>query len=226
MAAKLQCEICGGKLIGRPGGIFECDSCGMEYSVAWAKEKIQENTGTVKVEGTVEVTGKVKIDGPVTVDSGINKETLLRRGTMALEDSNWELAESCFNQVLNCDIECGEAYLGLSMVEARAKDREEYAKKFTGRGNKKLSSSNHVLRARKFSKELDIWFDTLDVHVDEGQSKFEINDKCIGCTKCARHCPENAISGLVRHQHEIDPVKCTMCGICKNLCPVGAIKEI
>ena len=32
MAAALQCEICGGKLVGRPGGIFECDSCGMEYS--------------------------------------------------------------------------------------------------------------------------------------------------------------------------------------------------
>lgn len=32
MAAKLQCEIYGGKLIGKPGGIFECDSCGTEYS--------------------------------------------------------------------------------------------------------------------------------------------------------------------------------------------------
>ena len=31
MAAKLECEICGGKLIGKPGGIFECESCGMEY---------------------------------------------------------------------------------------------------------------------------------------------------------------------------------------------------
>ena len=45
MAAKLQCEICGGKLIGKPGGIFECDSCGVEYSTEWAKEKIQEITG-------------------------------------------------------------------------------------------------------------------------------------------------------------------------------------
>ena len=62
MAAKLQCEICGGKLIGRPGGIFECDSCGMEYDTAWAKQKIQEITGIVTVEGTVDVQGTVKID--------------------------------------------------------------------------------------------------------------------------------------------------------------------
>ena len=59
MATKLQCEICGGKLIGKAGGIYECDSCGMEYDTTWVKEKIQEIKGTVKVEGTVEVTGKV-----------------------------------------------------------------------------------------------------------------------------------------------------------------------
>ena len=73
MAAKLQCEICGGKLIGRPGGVFECDSCGMEYDTAWAKAKIQEITGTVKVEGTVEVTGKVQVEGPVKVEGGVKR---------------------------------------------------------------------------------------------------------------------------------------------------------
>ena len=67
MAAKLECEICGGKLVGKPGGIFECESCGMEYSTEWAKAKIQEIKGTVKVEGTVEVTGKVQLDGPIKV---------------------------------------------------------------------------------------------------------------------------------------------------------------
>ena len=79
MAAKLQCEICGGKLIGKPGGIFECENCGTEYSTEWARAKIQEITGTVKVEGTVEVTGKVQNDGPVKVEGGANKEALLKR---------------------------------------------------------------------------------------------------------------------------------------------------
>ena len=82
--AALQCEICGGKLIGKPGGVFECDSCGMEYSTEWAKAKIQEIRGTVQVEGTVEVTGTVKVEG------GANKESLLKRGYLLLEDSDWK----------------------------------------------------------------------------------------------------------------------------------------
>ena len=56
-------------------------------------------------------------------------------------------------------------------------------------------------------------------------AQFIITDKCIGCTKCARNCPVNAITGTVRHQHVIDPVKCIKCGTCKAGCPVGAIKE-
>ncbi len=108
MAVKLQCEICGGKLIGKPGGIFECDSCGTEYSTEWAKAKIQEIQGTVKVEGTVEVQGTVKVEGAV------NKESLLKRGYMALEDGKWEDAKEYFDQALNADAECADAYLGLA----------------------------------------------------------------------------------------------------------------
>ena len=104
--AALTCEICGGKLVGKPGGVFECDSCGMEYSTEWAKAKIQEIRGTVQVEGTVEVTGTVKVEG------GANKESLLKRGYLLLEDSDWKGADECFDQVLNMDPECAEAYVG------------------------------------------------------------------------------------------------------------------
>lgn len=104
--AALQCELCGGKLVGKPGGIFECDSCGMEYSTEWAKAKIQEIKGTVKVEGTVQVEGTVKVEG------GINIESLLKRGQLALEDHKWEDASKFFDEALNLDAECAKAYLG------------------------------------------------------------------------------------------------------------------
>ena len=93
--AALQCEICGGKLIGKPGGVFECDSCGMEYSTEWAKAKIQEIHGTVKIEGPVEVTGTVKIEG------GASVESLLKRGKMVLSDGYCKEAKKLFEQILN-----------------------------------------------------------------------------------------------------------------------------
>ena len=107
--AALQCEICGGKLMGRPGGIFECDSCGMEYDTAWAKAKIQEIKGTVKVEGTVEVTGTVKVEGGISVDS------MLQRGFMELKKRNWKEAENYFERALDIQPECSKAYLGKLM---------------------------------------------------------------------------------------------------------------
>ena len=125
MAAKLQCEICGGKLIGRPGGIYECDFCGMEYDTAWAKAKIQEITGTVKVEGTVEVTGKVQVE-----NGGPSAESLVKRGMMLLEDLDHASGLSydkheekkapirdCFTRALEIDPENAGAYLGLYFTE-------------------------------------------------------------------------------------------------------------
>ena len=49
--------------------------------------------------------------------------------------------------------------------------------------------------------------------------------KCIGCTKCARVCPVQAISGEVKKPHEIDTQKCIKCGACAEACPVTAISR-
>ena len=122
MAAKLQCEICGGKLIGRPGGIFECDSCGTEYSTEWAKAKIQEISGTVKIEGPVEVQGKVEVSGVK------NRDSQIKRGNLALEDGEWEKAKEYFNEALDADAECAEAYLGLAMASVKIYGAKEIPK--------------------------------------------------------------------------------------------------
>ena len=50
-----------------------------------------------------------------------------------------------------------------------------------------------------------------------------VEEKCKGCTACARTCPVGAISGSVRNPHKIDPVKCIKCGACIQKCRFGAI---
>ena len=177
MAAKLQCEICGGKLIGKPGGIFECENCGTEYSTAWAKAKIQEITGTVKVEGTVEVTGKVQ------VDSRASKEALLRRGKLALEDADWNKASELFDQVLDLDPREADAYLGLVMAEYKCRDREEFQAKYT-EPDSPIPENRYVSRVRQFAdQDLILWFDKLDYSAMKAQERTqakiqELRGKC------------------------------------------------
>ena len=139
MAAALQCEICGGKLVGKPGGVFECDSCGMEYSTEWANAKIQEIRGTVQVEGTVEVKGSVKVEGgTVQIEGAANKESLLKRGFMACEDGNWDEAVDFFDRALDADAGCAEAYVGFLMADLSIHERSALGaleKPFDGNAN-------------------------------------------------------------------------------------------
>ena len=50
-----------------------------------------------------------------------------------------------------------------------------------------------------------------------------VEDKCKGCTACARKCPVGAISGAVKQPHVIDTNKCIKCGVCIDTCRFDAI---
>ncbi len=50
-------------------------------------------------------------------------------------------------------------------------------------------------------------------------------EKCIGCTKCAKNCPVNTIAGTLKTPHFINQDKCIKCGKCESVCPVGAVSK-
>lgn len=48
--------------------------------------------------------------------------------------------------------------------------------------------------------------------------------QCIGCTKCIKACPVDAIVGSAKHMHHILEDICTGCGLCVEPCPVDCIE--
>ena len=57
---------------------------------------------------------------------GPNVQALLKRGEMALADGKWDDAKGYYDRVLDMDAECGEAYLGLFLVEKKSRNVDEY----------------------------------------------------------------------------------------------------
>lgn len=54
--------------------------------------------------------------------------------------------------------------------------------------------------------------------------RYEINDNCTGCTKCAQRCPVDAIEAKPYELHKVDNELCIKCDICKQICPVDAVE--
>ena len=51
-------------------------------------------------------------------------------------------------------------------------------------------------------------------------------DKCKKCSKCARNCPVNAITGVPgKVPYYIDASKCIKCGACLANCHFGAVER-
>jgi NADH-quinone oxidoreductase subunit F len=54
--------------------------------------------------------------------------------------------------------------------------------------------------------------------------KYVVTYKCIGCTKCSKACPVDAIPYTPYQVHTIDVDKCVRCGLCTDVCCYDAIK--
>ncbi len=64
-------------------------------------------------------------------------------------------------------------------------------------------------------------------HVCKNLMMYVISpDRCKGCSACARHCPVEAIVGVVKSPFAIDQNKCIKCGMCQSTCRFGAIDRI
>ncbi len=88
------------------------------------------------------------------------------------------------------------------------------------------TAPNPVLSTLKYFRneyEAHIKEKRCPAHHCQALLSYVITDKCRGCTLCSKVCPAGAISGEVRKQHTIDPLKCVKCGACMEKCRFGAI---
>ena len=89
------------------------------------------------------------------------------------------------------------------------------------------TAPNPVLSTLKYFR------DEYDAHVDEGRCpggvcreliQYSIDaEKCKGCTRCAKDCPQDAIAGERKEVHTLDRSKCIKCGVCYESCPFDAV---
>ena len=90
------------------------------------------------------------------------------------------------------------------------------------------SSPNPVLSTLRYFR--DEYIEHITEHkcragVCKNLTRYEITDKCIGCSACSRQCPVGAISGELKKKFTIDQDKCIKCGKGFDTCRVGAIKK-
>ncbi|NTW71462.1 MAG: NADH-quinone oxidoreductase subunit NuoF [Eubacteriaceae bacterium] len=89
------------------------------------------------------------------------------------------------------------------------------------------TAPNPVLSTLKYFR------DEYEAHVNEGkciagvcQAMLQytiLEEKCIGCTACAKVCPVNCIAGEPKGVHVIDQSRCIKCGACYDRCKFDAI---
>ena len=78
--------------------------------------------------------------------------------------------------------------------------------------------------AAALAEKLGISIDLSQV-ADDSQKVAEVAEEiCIGCAKCLKVCPTDAIIGAQKQIHNVIREACTGCGACVDRCPTEAMR--
>ena len=77
--------------------------------------------------------------------------------------------------------------------------------------------------AGELAHKLGVDIDLSDVEDAVPKIAFIFEDVCIGCTKCLKRCPTDAIVGASRQIHAVVDDACTGCEKCVAVCPTEAV---
>ena len=77
--------------------------------------------------------------------------------------------------------------------------------------------------AEKLADKLDVNIDLSNMDDAGPQIAFVREATCIGCTRCFKACPTDAIVGAPKMIHTVVTSACTGCGACIDICPTECL---
>jgi NADP-reducing hydrogenase subunit HndC len=187
-----------------------------------------------------------KLDTPVDYEALIRLGSMMGSGGMiVLDEADCMVSTARFFLQFTQDESCGkclpcrEGTLRmleiLDRITAGHGEMEDIAKlerlakviKKTSLCGLGMSSPNPVLSAiQNFREEFEIHIKEKRCPTQKCQNLIQYTikeDKCTGCTLCARRCPASCITGFLKKPHKIDQSRCIKCGECFNSCKFDAI---
>ena len=127
--------------------------------------------GIKKVVNKEEVNANASQEAVQANGYSSNVMALLKRGTMALEDKEWEKADGFFEEVLNQDAENGDAFFGKLLVENKCSDVEElkgkFIKKYEGATEREnliaCDAKNDYITEKANSNKVLVYYETATI---------------------------------------------------------------
>jgi NADH:ubiquinone oxidoreductase subunit F (NADH-binding)/(2Fe-2S) ferredoxin/Pyruvate/2-oxoacid:ferredoxin oxidoreductase delta subunit len=190
---------------------------------------------------------KDALDTPITYENLTAIGSMMGSGGMIVMDENTCMVDIAkFYLEFTLDESCGKCTpcrvgnkrlheLLATITEGKAEEDTIEKLELLGEVIKKTSlcglgqtSPNPVLSTIKFFRE------EYEAHIHDhkcpaGVCKnlkqyWVVEENCIGCTACARACPEKCITGKVKEMHFVDQARCIKCGVCLTKCKFNAIE--